>query len=76
MGWIILILYIIGAVTAYPRNKKWVIKNILDNDPNKWTNQYMIQAIVWCVFLWELIWFSVIAGKIEDIDWFYKKAKF
>ena len=53
MGWIILILYIIGAVTAYPRNKKWTIENILNNKPDDWTNQEMVQAIVSCAFLWD-----------------------
>jgi len=76
MGWIILILYIIGAVTAYPRYKKWTIQNILNNKPDDWTNQEMVQAIVWCAFLWELIWFGFLIRKIEDLDWFYKKAKF
>lgn len=76
MVYLFLILWLVGAITAYPRNKKWTKENILIGESDEWTNQEMIQAVITCLIAWWFVWAWFVLEKIPDIDWFTKKARF
>lgn len=72
MGWIILILWIVGAITAYPRNKKWIKENI----EGEWDNNKMLHSVFTCITMWYIVWTWFLFEKVDEIDWLHKKSKF
>ena len=72
MGWVILIIWIIGTVTAYPRHKKWVIENI----ESDYDNSQMLLGLFACICMWYFVWAWFLFEKIGDLDWMHKKSKF
>lgn len=45
MKWVILILWIVGVITAYPRHRKWCKENI----EGDYDNSQMLYAVMWCI---------------------------
>lgn len=70
---IILTVWLIGSITAYPRNKKWCLANL---EQKEWTNGDMLQAIIASLCMWYFIWAWYLFEKISDMDFLYKKSKF
>lgn len=76
---IILIIWLIGTITAYPKNKKWLKENSPTDE--EWTNEDMITAIINCLLFWWFIWIFFIETKFSNRkksknNWWNKKSKF
>ena len=81
--YILSIIQILGWITAYPKNKRWRIKEeLLVGYSNDWTNADAILSIFICFFLWIFIWLGFIGKMWEDDkillklkNWLDKKSK-
>lgn len=69
---VLILIQITGWITAYPRNKKWVMKYDMTEE-DVWTNAKMLTTIFVCCFMWYFVWFFVIIDKINN--WKLKKIK-
>lgn len=79
---IFIAVWIIGWLTAYPKNKKFRLSeiNYYKNKPKVWTNKKMLESLFICFILWYLVWFWYLFEKYDDfIDnwtWLDKPSKF
>lgn len=74
---IYIIIWIIGIISAYPRHKKWCIKE--NNNLKNWSNGDVLTAIFVCFLFWYFIWFWFIVSHIEEFTitnkWWNKNSK-
>lgn len=70
MKLIIILVWVIMALTAYPRHKRWVIedRDSWNRNRERWTNNNMIWAIFVCLIGWPIVWIWYIVVTISEMD--------
>jgi len=64
--------WFIGAVSAYPRHKKWVRESdsVWNSSRGKlWTNERMLLSMLSCLLFWPIVWMWFVGemiGKFVD----------
>ena len=86
IGFVIVIVWIIGWLTSYPRYKKYIKEEFQENYRHidlkfEWTKLDMLKAIGTCFTFWYIVWIYYVLIWIDNIisdkdGWFQKKSKF
>lgn len=56
MFWLYALIWVIGAITAYPKNRKWLIEEGITRSGRRWTSGDALNSIFTCTLFWYIVW--------------------
>jgi hypothetical protein len=70
---VVIMLWLIGALTAYPKNKRWHLK---EAGSSKWTKGDALMCLYTCFFFWTIVWIDYLCKKWDIYQWLSEPSKF